>query len=76
MLESEWRVMQMESRITPVQIRPDLTVRIAGIPHDLTLAEAEKISRVVLALAYPKDITECIVIERPDGGLSLKRVEK
>jgi hypothetical protein len=40
--------------ILPVQIREDVTVQIAGIPHDLTREEAAKIARVVLALA-----TEC-----------------
>jgi hypothetical protein len=40
--------------ILPIQIREDVTVQIAGIPHDLTREEAAKIARVVLALA-----TEC-----------------
>lgn len=40
-----------EGAIVPIQIREDLTVRIGRIPHDLTVAEAEKIGRVVLALA-------------------------
>ena len=37
--------------IMPIKIRDDLIVRIAQIPHDLTKEEAERISRVVLALA-------------------------
>lgn len=37
--------------IMPIEIRPDYFVRIAGIPHDLTVAEAEKIARVVIAMA-------------------------
>lgn len=41
----------VEGAIVPIQIREDLTVRIGRIPHDLTKAEAEKIGRVVLALA-------------------------
>jgi hypothetical protein len=40
--------------ILPIQIREDLTVQIAGIPHDLTREEAEKIARVVLAMAMPE----------------------
>jgi hypothetical protein len=43
--------------ILPIQIRPDLIVQIAGIPHDLTREEAEKIARVVMAMA-----------RTPDGG--------
>jgi hypothetical protein len=39
--------------ILPIQIREDVTVQIAGIPHDLTREEAQKIARVVLALAEP-----------------------
>lgn len=41
----------VEGAIVPIQIREDLTVRIGRIPHDLTVAEAEKIAGVVLALA-------------------------
>lgn len=37
--------------ITPIPIRADLTVKIQGIPLDLTKAEAEKIARVVEAMA-------------------------
>jgi len=36
--------------IVPIQIREDVTVRLARLPHDLTKAEAEKIGRVVMAL--------------------------
>jgi hypothetical protein len=43
--------MMPHEEIIPIQIRPDLVVRVQGIPHDLTKAEAEKISRVVLALS-------------------------
>lgn len=38
-------------RIFPVPLREDVTVRIQGLPHDLTPAEAEKIGRVLLALS-------------------------
>lgn len=37
--------------VIPVQIRNDLTVRILGVPSDLTQQEAEKLSRLFLALA-------------------------
>lgn len=40
--------------ILPIQIREDVTVQIAGIPHDLTREEAEKIARVVLAMVASK----------------------
>lgn len=40
-----------QSDIIPIQIRPDLIVRIAHIPHDLTKLEAQRISGVVLAMA-------------------------
>jgi hypothetical protein len=41
--------------IVPIEIRPGVFVHIAPIPHDLTRAEAEKISRVVLAFASDRD---------------------
>jgi hypothetical protein len=37
--------------IIPIPIRPDLTVKIQGIPYDLTPAEAVKIANVVKAMA-------------------------
>lgn len=37
--------------IFPIEIRQGLVVRIVGMPLDMTKAEAEKISRVVLAHA-------------------------
>lgn len=37
--------------IIQIQIRENLVVRIQGIPHDLTAAEADRIARVVAALA-------------------------
>ena len=37
--------------IIPIQIRPDLIVRIAHIPHDLTPKEAARIAGVIKALA-------------------------
>ncbi len=40
--------------VIPIPIRADFTVRI-HIPLDLTKAEAEKIARVILAYATPKE---------------------
>jgi hypothetical protein len=37
--------------IIPIQIRADLTVKIQGLPFDLTTSEAAKIANVVKALA-------------------------
>lgn len=37
--------------VFPVPIRPDVVVKIAGLPSDLTKKEAAKIANVVLALA-------------------------
>lgn len=44
-------VLNSEPRVYPIPIREDATVRIHGLPADLTKAEAEKIARVVMALA-------------------------
>jgi hypothetical protein len=35
----------------PIPIRPDLAVRIVGLPSDLTKREASKIAKVVMAMA-------------------------
>jgi len=40
--------------IMPIQIRDDLTIRIHGIPHDLTTKEAQRIANVILALVDDK----------------------
>lgn len=48
----------MTHDVIPIQIRPDLKVRIWGIPHDLTQAEAEKLSAVILAMAKPPSSAE------------------
>ena len=42
---------QTEGLVFPIPLRPDVTVKIAGIPPDLTQAEARKISNVIAALA-------------------------
>ena len=39
--------------ILPIPLRPDLVVRIQGLPFDLTEAEAKKIAGVVQAMAVP-----------------------
>lgn len=42
-----------EPRVYPIPIREDVTVRIFGLPADLTAGEANKIAAVVKALATP-----------------------
>lgn len=37
--------------IIPIPIRPDAIVQIAGLPADLTKAEANKVAKVILAFA-------------------------
>lgn len=44
----------------PIQIRPDLVVRIHPMPHDLSQAEADKICRVVQAMVLPTDAPELL----------------
>lgn len=39
------------ANILPVPLRPDLTIQIAGLPFDLTSAEAKKIANIILAHA-------------------------
>jgi hypothetical protein len=39
----------------PIQVRPDLVIRIHPMPHDLSQAEADKICRVVQAMVLPTD---------------------
>jgi hypothetical protein len=39
------------ANILPVPLRPDLTIQIAGLPFDLTPAEAKKIANIILAHA-------------------------
>ena len=38
-------------QILPITLRPDLTIQIAGLPFDLTTAEAKKIANIILAHA-------------------------
>jgi hypothetical protein len=37
--------------ILPIPIRPDLTIKVQGLPYDLTTSEAAKIANVVKAMA-------------------------
>jgi hypothetical protein len=39
--------------IIPIPLREDLTVRVWGLPADLTKAEAARIGAVIMALATP-----------------------
>jgi hypothetical protein len=39
------------ANILPVPLRPELTIQIAGLPFDLTPAEAKKIANIILAHA-------------------------
>ena len=39
----------------PIPIRPDLIVRIVGLPSDLTKQEASKIAKVVMAMANEEE---------------------
>jgi hypothetical protein len=43
----------LSSSILPIQIRPDTTVFVQGLPYDLTEAEAGKISNVIKAHVMP-----------------------
>lgn len=37
----------------PIPIRKDVVVEIENVPHNITLKEAEKIGRIINALAFP-----------------------
>ncbi len=39
------------ANLLPIRLRADLTIQIAGLPHDLSAAEAKKIANIVLAHA-------------------------
>jgi len=41
-------------QILPITVRQDLVVQIAGLPHDLTKAEAQRIANIILAHALPE----------------------
>ena len=40
-----------EADILSIQIRPGVIVRVHGIPHDLSWAEADKLASIVVAYA-------------------------
>jgi hypothetical protein len=46
---------QTEGTVFPIPIRPNVVVRITGIPADLTQAEAKKIYNVILALGMSEN---------------------
>jgi len=50
---SDKRSAFVEEPILSIPIRPDMEVRIHGIPWDLTQAEAEKIASIIEAMAMP-----------------------
>lgn len=39
--------------ILPIALRPELTIQIAGLPFDLSRAEAQKLANIILAHALP-----------------------
>lgn len=41
----------MAHTVVPIRIRPELTVFIQGMPHDMSEAEAGKIAAVIQAMA-------------------------
>ena len=43
----------MTHTVLPIKIRPDYTVWVQGIPHDLTEPEAARIATVIMAMASP-----------------------
>ena len=40
-------------QVLPIALRPDLIVHIAGLPHDLSKVEAQRLSNIILAHAVP-----------------------
>lgn len=51
----------------PIPIRADMVAQIK-VPHDLTLAEAEKIARVVMALVKVSEPTKPPDMRQPAHG--------
>ena len=39
--------------VVPILLRPGLTVHVGGLPLDLTKREAQRIERIVMAMAVP-----------------------
>ena len=48
-------ITQSEGMVFPIPIRPNVIVKIAGIPSDLTQSEARKICNVLMALGATDD---------------------
>lgn len=46
------------ANVLPIRIRENLVVHIALIPLDLTRLEAEKICRIVMAMALPDETAD------------------
>ncbi len=42
---------EVKGRLLPIQIRPDVTVIIQDLPHNLTTREAERIAAIIKAMA-------------------------
>lgn len=42
--------------VIPIQLRPDTTVYVQGIPHDLTQDEAQRIGRIIAGYVLPEKI--------------------
>ena len=40
-------------QVLPITVRADLVVQVAGLPHDLTRSEAQRIANIILAHALP-----------------------
>lgn len=55
----------MDDTIIPIRIRPDVVVRVQGLPFDLTEAEASKVAGVAMALTN--------VIKAPENNDSVRR---
>jgi hypothetical protein len=42
-------------QVLPISIRSDVVVKIAGLPHNLTKPEAQKLANIILAHAMPDE---------------------
>ncbi len=51
---TEHEVQVYGSHAFPIPIRPDVIVKLIGVPSDLTAREAQKISNVIMALSTPE----------------------
>jgi site-specific recombinase XerC len=48
--------MQTEGIVFPIPLRADITIKIAGIPADMSQSEAKRICNVLMALAVPEEL--------------------